>query len=61
MFRTIKLPYDQSLLQTGMQFREACQMVLDFEKTYNKLNSGTYKQVSDPNTSVCSGTDEYTA
>ncbi len=41
MFRTIKLklPYDRSLLETGRQFREACQMVLDYgfaEKTYNK-------------------------
>ncbi len=52
MFRTIKLklPYDQSLLQTGIQFREACQMVLDYgfeKKTHNKnkLNRGTYKQV----------------
>ncbi|MCL4323465.1 MAG: RNA-guided endonuclease TnpB family protein [Candidatus Thermoplasmatota archaeon] len=52
MFRTIKLklPYDASLLETGRQFREACQIVLDYgflEKTFNKnkLNRGTYKDV----------------
>ena len=52
MFRTIKLklPYDRSLLETGRQFREACQMVLDYgfaEKTYNKnkLNRATYEDV----------------
>ncbi|MCL4330593.1 MAG: zinc ribbon domain-containing protein [Candidatus Thermoplasmatota archaeon] len=50
MFRTIKLelPDDSSLLETGRQFREACQMVLDYgfaEKTYNKnkLNRATYE------------------
>ena len=52
MFRTIKLkiPYDSSLIETGRQFREACQMVLDYgfaEKTYNKnkLNRATYEDV----------------
>ena len=52
MFRTIKLklPYDSSLLETGRQFREACQMVLDYgfvEKIYNKnkLNRATYEDV----------------
>lgn len=52
MFRTIKLklPYDSSLLETGRQFREACQMVLDYgfaEHTYNKnrLNRATYKDI----------------
>ena len=52
MFRTIKLklPFDPSLLETGKQFREACQMVLDYglaEKTYNKnkLNRATYENV----------------
>ncbi len=52
MFRTIKLrlPYDSSLLETGRQFREACQMVLDYgfaEKTYNKnkLKRATYEDV----------------
>ncbi len=52
MFRTIKLklPYDPSLLETGKQFKEACQVVLDYgfsEKTFNKnkLNRGTYKEV----------------
>ena len=52
MFRTIKLelPDDSSLLETGRQFREACQMVLDYgfaEKTYNKnkLNRATYEDV----------------
>ncbi len=50
MFRTIKLklPFDLSLLETGRQFREACQLVLDYgfaEKTFNKnkLNRGTYR------------------
>jgi len=50
LFRAIKLklPYDSSLLETGTQFRVACQMVLDYgfsEHTYNKnkLNRGTYK------------------
>ena len=52
MFRNIKLklPYDPFLLETGRQFREACQMVLDYdfsEKTFNKnkLNRETYKDV----------------
>ena len=52
MFRTskLKLPYDQSLIETGKQFREACQIVLDYgfmEKTFNKnkLNRGTYREV----------------
>ena len=52
MFRTIKLklPYDPSLLETGKQFKEACQMVLNYgfsQKTYNKnkLNRGTYRNV----------------
>ncbi|OWP56080.1 MAG: hypothetical protein B2I17_08125 [Thermoplasmatales archaeon B_DKE] len=52
MFRTIKLklPNDSSLLETGKQFRVACQMVLDYgfsDHTYNKnkLNRGTYKDV----------------
>jgi IS605 OrfB family transposase len=52
MFRTIKLklPYDPSLLETGRQFREACQIVLDYgfsEKTFNRnrLNRGTYSEV----------------
>ena len=52
MFRTIKLklPYDTSLLETGMQFREACQMVLDYgfsEHVFNKnkLNRATYKSI----------------
>ena len=45
MLRTIKLklPYDSSLLETGRQFMEACQMVLNYglaEHTFkkNKLN-----------------------
>ena len=52
MFRTIKLklPYDKSLLETGRQFMEACQMVLNYgfaEKTFNKnkLNRATYKSI----------------
>ena len=52
MFRTIKLklPYDTSLLETGMHFREACQMVLDYgfsEHVFNKnkLNRATYKSI----------------
>ena len=52
MFRTIKLklPYDPPLLETGRQFREACQAVLDYgfaERTFNKnkLNRGTYRDV----------------
>jgi IS605 OrfB family transposase len=52
MFRTIKLklPYDPSLLETGRQFMEACQIVLDYgfvNRTFNKnkLNRGTYKDV----------------
>lgn len=52
MFRTIKLnlPYDKSLLETGRQFREACQAVLDFgisAHTFNKnkLNRATYEDV----------------
>ncbi|MEM3487341.1 MAG: hypothetical protein QW191_03580, partial [Conexivisphaerales archaeon] len=28
MFRTIKLPYDKFLLETGKQFMKACQMAL---------------------------------
>ena len=44
------MPYDSSLLETGKQFREACQIVLDYgfsEKTFNKnkLNRGTYREV----------------
>ncbi|MGC8515880.1 MAG: hypothetical protein ACP5OC_07095 [Thermoplasmata archaeon] len=40
MSRTIKLklPYDKPLLETGRQFREACQAVLDYgfsAKTFN--------------------------
>ena len=52
MFRAIKLklPPDPSLLETGRQFREACQVVLDCgfsEKTFNRnrLNRGTCRQV----------------
>ncbi len=52
MFRTIKLklPYDNSLLETGRQFKEACQIVLDYgfsAQTFNKnkLNRATYKDV----------------
>ena len=52
MFRTIKLklPYDPSILETGRQFREACQMVLDYgfsAHTFNKnkLNRATYEDV----------------
>ena len=52
MFRTIKLklPYVPSLLETGRQFMEACQMVLNYgftEHTFNKnkLNRCTYKDV----------------
>lgn len=52
MFRTIKLklPYDHSLLETGRQFMEACQIVLDYgfsAKTYNKnnLNRATYSEI----------------
>ena len=52
MFRTIKLklPYNPSLLETGRQFREACQMVLDYgfsNHTFNKnrLNRETYREV----------------
>ena len=46
----MKLPYDSSLIETGRQFREACQMVLDYgfaEKTYNKnkLNRATYEDI----------------
>ena len=46
----MKLPYDPSLLETGRQFREACQMVLDYgfsAKTFNKnkLNRATYEDV----------------
>ena len=52
MFRTVKvkLPFEQSLLQTAVAFNRACQTVLDYgstNKTHNKdrLNKATYKQV----------------
>ncbi|PYB67453.1 hypothetical protein DMB44_09140, partial [Thermoplasma sp. Kam2015] len=52
MFRTIKLklPYDRPLIETAKQFRNACQIVLDYgfeNKTFNKnkLNRGTYREV----------------
>ena len=52
MFRTVKLklPYDQSLLETGKRFREACQAVLDYgfsEHTFNKnrLDRATYRNI----------------
>ncbi|PYB68231.1 hypothetical protein DMB44_05310, partial [Thermoplasma sp. Kam2015] len=52
MFRTIKLklPYDRPLIETAKQFRNACQLVLDYgfeNKTFNKnkLNRGTYREV----------------
>jgi IS605 OrfB family transposase len=54
MFRTVKvkLPFEQSLLQTAIAFNKACQIVLDYgstHKTYNKdkLNKATYRQVRD--------------
>jgi len=54
MFRTVKvkLPFEQSLLQTAVAFNKACQIVLDYgstNKTYNKdkLNKATYHQVRD--------------
>jgi len=52
MFRTVKvkLPFEQSLLQTAIAFNRACQIVLDYgseHKVYNKdaLNKATYRQV----------------
>ncbi len=49
MFRTVKvkLPIEQSLIQTAIAFNEACQIVLDYgsqNKTCNKakLNKATY-------------------
>jgi len=52
MFRTVKvkLPFEQSLLQTAVAFNKACQAVLDYgstSKTHNKdkLNKATYSQV----------------
>jgi len=52
MFRTIKLklPYDRTLIETALQFKEATQIVLDYgfeNKTFNKnkLNKGTYRSV----------------
>ena len=52
MFRTVKvkLPFENSLLQTAAVFNKACQIVLDYgstHKTYNKdkLNKATYRQV----------------
>ena len=54
MFRTVKvkLPFEQSLLQTAVAFNKACQIVLDYgstHKTHNKdkLNKATYRQVRD--------------
>ena len=50
VFRTVKvaLPYDNALLQTGIAFNRACQIVLDYgsqAKTFNKnkLNRETYR------------------
>jgi putative transposase len=52
VFRTVKvkLPFENSLLQTAVAFNRACQMALDYgspHKTYNKdkLNKATYHQV----------------
>ncbi len=52
MFRTVKvkLPFENSLLQTAVVFNKACQMVLDYGSTYktynkDKLNKATYRQV----------------
>jgi hypothetical protein len=49
VFRTIELKrlYYRFLLETGRQFMEACQMVVDYsfsEQTFNKnnLDRGTY-------------------
>ncbi|MGC8581918.1 MAG: hypothetical protein ACP5RS_03725 [Thermoplasmata archaeon] len=54
MFRTIKLklPYNNALIETSKQFKEATQIVLDYgveNKTFNKnmLNKGTYRTVKD--------------
>ncbi|EQD33176.1 transposase [mine drainage metagenome] len=49
-FIKLKLPFDASLLETGKQFREACQIVLDYgfaEHTFNKnkLNRATYRGI----------------
>ena len=53
MFRTIKLKlsYDPSLLETGKQFKEACQMVLNYgfsQKTYNKNKLNRVKPECSP-------------
>jgi IS605 OrfB family transposase len=52
VFRTVKvkLPFEQSLLQTAVAFNRACQMALDYgsaNKIHNKdrLNKATYTQV----------------
>jgi hypothetical protein len=49
MFRTVKvkLPFEQSLLQTAVAFNKACQIVLDYGSTHqthnkDKLNKATY-------------------
>jgi IS605 OrfB family transposase len=54
MFRTVKvkLPFEQSLLQTAVAFNKACQIVLDYGSTHqthnkDKLNKATYRQVRD--------------
>jgi hypothetical protein len=52
MFRTIKvaLPLDTALVETALEFNEACQMALNYDSqhgTFNKnaLNKATYRQV----------------
>jgi len=52
MFRTVKvkLPFENSLVQTAVAFNRACQTVLNYgseHKVYNKnvLNKATYRQV----------------
>jgi IS605 OrfB family transposase len=52
MFRTIqvKLPFENSLVETAVAFNKACQIVLDYgsqHKIHNKdkLNKATYRQV----------------
>ena len=52
VFRTVKvaLPYDNALLQTGIAFNRACQIVLDYgsqAKSFNKnkLNREAYRRV----------------
>jgi IS605 OrfB family transposase len=52
MFRTVKvkLPFENSLVQTAVAFNKACQTVLDYGSTHKirnkaKLNKATYRQV----------------